>query len=134
MHLSRVSALATGLLVVLIAACSREPRPQPPPTAAAPPVAAQDWQRFATAFIEARFRADPYFAVQSGRHEYDGQMPDWSRAALDADVAALREQRERLEMFDAVSLTDAQRYERDYLRWVIDTEIFWRATVQAPFR
>jgi hypothetical protein len=61
-------------------------------------------------------------------------MPDWSRAALDADVAALREQRERLEMFDAVSLTDAQRYERDYLRWVIDTEIFWRATVQAPFR
>lgn len=135
MHLSRTLALATGLFVLLITACSREqPGPGPAPSATAPQAAAQDWPAFADAFIEARFRADPYFAVQSGRHEYDGQMPDWSRAALDAEVAALREQREQIDKFDPGALTDAQRYEREYLRWVIDTEIFWRATVQAPFR
>ena len=51
---------------------------------------AAEWPAFVESFIEARFKADPYFAVQAGRHEFDGKMPDWSRAAIDADVGELR--------------------------------------------
>ena len=62
--------------------CSREPAAAG--RAAALQRLAAEWPAFVEAFIEARFKADPYFAVQAGRHEFDGQMPDWSRAALDA--------------------------------------------------
>jgi len=133
MRVSRFIVL-TGILSVLIAGCSREQPVAQPPAKPAPPIAAQDWPAFAAAFIEARFKVEPSFAVQSGRHEFDGQMPDWSRAALDADAAELRSQRERLEMFDAAGLSSEQRYEREYLRWVIDTELFWRSIVQWPYR
>ena len=68
----------------------RSPRPRRPPRRV------PDWPSFAAAFIESRFKADPYFAVQSGRHEFDGQMPDWSRAALEAEVAELQRQLEQL--------------------------------------
>ena len=73
------------------------------------------------AFIEARFKADPSFAVQSGRHEFDGQMPDWSRAASTPTSPNCAASSTRCEMIDAAALTQAQRFEREYLRWVIDT-------------
>ena len=125
----------TLLATLCLAACSRDtaaPGDSKPAAEARP--ATRDWPAFAHAFIEARFTADPYFAVQSGRHEFDGQMPDWSRAAIEADVAKLRTQLAELGQFDAATLTPEQRYERDYLRWVIETDIFWRATAEAPFR
>src|SRR5689334_14858156 len=84
-----LSLLATALL----ASCSRDATEKPAPAAAPPPPAAQtviEWPAFVDSFIEARFKTDPYFAVQSGRHEYDGKMPDWSRTALDANIAELR--------------------------------------------
>jgi hypothetical protein len=79
-------------------------------------------------------KADPYFAVQAGRHEFDGQMQDWSRAAIEADVASLRAQLTELAKFDVVQLTAPQRFEREYLQWVIEREIFWQASAQDPFR
>lgn len=124
------------LTVLLVAACSREPeRSATGHTVPAPaPVTAPAWPEFAAAFIESRFQADPAFAVQSGRHEFDGRMPDWNRAALEADVAALRVQRADLQKFDATIMTPAQRFERKYLEWIIDREIFWVATAEDPFR
>ena len=89
MRASHAAVLAL-LSTTWLAGCSREKAEAPAP--AQPAVATADWQAFANAFIESRFKADPSFGVQSGRHEFDGQMPDWSRAALDADVAQLREQ------------------------------------------
>jgi hypothetical protein len=122
------------LTLALIAACSRAPE-KPAATPAAPAAAAaQGWSDFSAAFIESRFEADPAFAVQSGRHDFDGRMPDWSRAALDADVAALRAQRMDLQKFDAAAMTPAQRFERKYLEWIIDRELFWRAAAEQPFR
>src|SRR3954470_1811558 len=123
---------------LLVAGCSRPPPPAPAPVSAPSPATAeqvpQDWPSFSSAFIEARFKAEPEFAVQSGRHEFDGQMPDWSRTALDADAAWLKSQRELLGKFAASSLTPAQRFERKYLEWVIDSSLFWRAGARAPFR
>src|SRR5262245_2032188 len=124
-------SILLGLLATpLLAACSREaPAPAEPAPAKAPA-----WPEFAAAFISARFKADPYFAVQSGKHEFDGQMPDWSRAALDADNAELRTQLEALQKYDPAGLDAAQKFEREYMKWVIETELFWRTSAEAPFR
>ena len=125
------------LPVLVLAACSRTPENKPAATPAAPAPAAAvppGWSDFTAAFIESRFKADPAFAVQSGRHEFDGQVPDWSRAAIDADVAALRAQRLELQKFEAATMAPAQRFERKYLEWIIDREIFWLASAEEPFR
>ena len=130
MRASHVAGLAL-LSITMLAGCSRE---KPEPAAAAQPEAPADWQSFADAFIESRFKADPSFGVQSGRHEFDGQMPDWSRAALEADVAQLRAQLAELTKFDPAKLTQAQVFERNSLEWIIGTELFWRASAESPFR
>jgi hypothetical protein len=41
-------------------------------------------------FIEAYFVAHPDFAVDAGRHEFDGKLPDWSPAALSKEAERLR--------------------------------------------
>ena len=55
----------------------------PPPAAipaSTPHRSADDWPAYVAGFIEAYLKADPFFAVQAGRHEFDGQMPDYSAA------------------------------------------------------
>jgi uncharacterized protein (DUF885 family) len=130
----RMRPFAALLSAAILCACARDqPKPAEVPSVPAP-AGQKTWPEFVDAFIEARFTADPYFAVDSGRHEFDGQMPDWSRAALEADVAKLREQLAGLDQFDPAVLEPAQRFEREYLRWVIEKELFWQATLGEPFR
>jgi uncharacterized protein (DUF885 family) len=61
-------------------------------------------------------------------------MPDWSRSAIEADVIRLRAQLAELARFEPTKLTPAERQERNYLEWVIQSEIFWRAEAGWPFR
>jgi hypothetical protein len=114
---------------LLLSACDRKPAAEPAATASA----ATNFDPQVTEFIEARMKRDPYFAVQAGRHEFDGQMADWSRAAIDADVAELRGFKASFSKIDPASLSDAQRFERDYLLWVIDRDLFWLASAEQPF-
>jgi uncharacterized protein (DUF885 family) len=130
---------ASILIFSLLAACSREKAAAPPEQAAAPPAqtvtpAATTWSEFTAKFIESRFAADPSFGVQSGRHEFDGRMPDLSRAALQAEAANLKAQLAELDKFDGAALKPAERYEREYLRWVIETALFWHDSAEAPYR
>ena len=122
----RYSCLA--LAVLLISACSG------PPASAPPPAPVRDaWPDFAAAFIEDTFRADPYFAVQAGRHEFDGRMADWSAESLAAEVARLHKARTQAETLDAASMNAQERFERDYLLAVIDGNLFWLERARAPF-
>ena len=78
--------------VVVLSACSRQ-RPAPA-TVPAPQAHPQDeaqaaWKAFAAQFIEDTFKAQPFFASQAGRHEFDGQMPDWSAAGIAREVTRL---------------------------------------------
>ncbi len=134
MRHSRLVPLACLLPALMLAACSREPAAPPATAPAAAQPAAPTWPDFAAAFIESRFKADPAFAVQSGRHDFDGQMPDWSRTAFEADVAGLKSQLAGLQKFDEAALAPAQRFERKYLEWVVDREIFWLESAQEPYR
>jgi uncharacterized protein (DUF885 family) len=119
---------ASVLALVMLAGCSREPEPAPAPVRVAV------WPEFVESFIEARFKADPYFAVQAGRHDFDGKMPDWSRAALDSEVAALRKFQGDLANYDPATLTASQRFEHEYLEWVADSQLFWLASAEEPYR
>src|SRR6187402_2188171 len=129
------AAGASLLILTMLAGCSRDAAEKPAQTPA--PAVSQGelaWPAFVESFIEARFKADPYFAVQAGRHEYDGKMPDWSRAALDADVAELRRFAGELAKRDPAALTAPQRFEHEYLSWVVDSQLFWLTEGEAPFR
>src|SRR6516164_5991385 len=100
-------------LGLLLSACGGQSAPAPKPVA---PAAAPDrWPGFAAAFIESYFKANPFFAVQAGRHEFDGQMADWSAAGIAAEIARMQKERSRTAAFDAAALTGAERFEREYL-------------------
>ena len=70
-------------LALIAAGCggSRAP-PAPPPAPAAAAAATDAWPAFTARFIEEYFKAQPFFAVLQGRHEFDGQMPDLSAAGI----------------------------------------------------
>ncbi|HET9579852.1 MAG TPA: DUF885 domain-containing protein [Usitatibacter sp.] len=90
------------------------------------------WDAFVDEFIEADFAEQPQRAVRMGRHEYDGRLPDLAPAAFAHRAARLHAARDRAGAFP--SLTEAQRFERDYLVAAIDGELFWLETMRQPFR
>src|SRR5262249_45618778 len=70
---------------------------------------------------------------QAGRHEFDGQMADWSAAAFAAQVERLKKARAEAAAFEAAALTADERFEREYLYTVIDRDLFWLERARAPF-
>jgi hypothetical protein len=92
------------------------------------------WNAFLAAYVEDTLKAQPYFAVQMGRHDFDGRMPDWSRAGIAAEIARLRKARAAAAAFGVSSLSAAQQFERDYLIAVIDNNLYWLAKAEFPFR
>ncbi len=129
-----VRLLSAALLVTVLAACERAESPgttAPPATAAAANAA---WPRFVQDFIEAYFVAHPTFAVQAGRHEFDGKLPDWSVQGIEAEVRRLETLRKQAETFENAALLPDHRFQRDYLISVIDHDLFWLRDARRPFR
>jgi hypothetical protein len=118
------SVFAHSLLGVLLAlgACSGAP---PPAGAPAPTPDNPSWATFVNEFIEGTFRAQPMSAVQQGRHEFDGQMPDFSAAGIAAEIDRLKTARAAAQAVTAESLSDTQRFEREYLISELNSELFW---------
>jgi hypothetical protein len=133
MQIRSMMAITCVCAQLALAGCARN-GDAPPAALEGAKAMAKDFPGLVAEFIDSRFKRDPYFAVQAGRHEFDGQMPDWSKAGIDADVAELRAYEGRFNEQAAGTLTDAQKFERDYLLWVIDTQLFWLASAEAPYR
>jgi Bacterial protein of unknown function (DUF885) len=129
------SPWAVTVLSLLLAACGSRSTPAAKPVAAvAPPAAVRDrWAEFAAGFIESYFRANPFFAVQAGRHEFDGQMSDWSAAGIAAEVARLHAVRSEAQSSDAAALSGPEQLEREIVLTVIDGNLFWLERAQSPF-
>jgi hypothetical protein len=123
---------------VLLAACGRQASSAHAgaDAAAARPAALQQagWDAYANQFIEDYFRARPMFAVEAGRHEFDGDMPDLSAAGIAKEIARLKRCRSQAAAFDPAMLDPEQRFEREYLLDVIDTDLFWLDRARFPFR
>ena len=91
------------------------------------------WDAFRDRFIDAYFQHHPVVAVNQGRHEFDGKLPDWSPQGIAATVAFLQQSRDEARTFSTESLDEARRFERDYLAAVADGELFTYESARAPF-
>jgi hypothetical protein len=124
--------LAVAVLIALTG-CARQPAVTVPPPPDRTATARAAWTDFSAAFIESYFKAQPFFAVQSGRHEFDGQMPDWSAAAFEKEIDRLKQLRSQAQGFDAGPLDPAQQFEREYVLSIVDKDLFWLEQARAPF-
>ncbi|HEX2250209.1 MAG TPA: DUF885 domain-containing protein [Gemmatimonadales bacterium] len=92
------------------------------------------WDSFVSGFLETYFEANPLFAVYQGRHEYDGQFPDWSEAGLKRWMSRLHQLRDSAATFPIDTADQSQRLERDYVVAVIDRDLFWGERADWPRR
>jgi hypothetical protein len=92
------------------------------------------WDLFLNDFLEAYFVAHPDFAVRAGRHEFDGKLPDWSAAGLAKEISRLHAEKDRSAGFQETTLSDRQRFEREYVEAVIDGDLFWLESAEWPKR
>ena len=89
------------------------------------------WAPTRDALIEEYLRAQPAFAVYQGRHEFDGQLPDWSAEAFGREIARLHAARDRANA--VVGLNGAEAFERDYLVSQFDDDLFWLEDAGSPY-
>jgi len=129
------SRLITGAMIAaLLFACGSPPREQAtaptpePPT----PLRTVDWPSFVAEFIEDYFRANPTYAVGSGRHEFDGRLPDWSRAGIQQEIARLEQWRGKTLAYPEAGLSLEERFQREYLVSRIDRDLFWVRDARLP--
>jgi hypothetical protein len=120
----RVVGVLAVLITVLVSGCG---------TTSTSPTGSAEWTKHLREFEIGYFARNPSFAVQRGRHEYDGRLPDWSAAGIHADGQWLHAQRVQAEMFDQNALSVTQRFERQYLLSRIDADVFWLEEAEQPF-
>jgi hypothetical protein len=94
----------------------------------------KEWDSYVNEFLEAYFVAHPEFAVHAGRHEFDGKLTDWSAAGIASEIKRLHAAKDRVAGFQAATLNERQRFERDYVASVINGDLFWMEVAEWPFR
>jgi uncharacterized protein DUF885 len=94
----------------------------------------KSWDSYVNGFLEAYFVAHPDFAVRAGRHEFDGKLPDWSADGMAKEARRLHAEKDRIAGFQNSALDERQRFERDYVASVIDSDLFWLETAEWPLR
>ena len=94
----------------------------------------KDWDSYVNEFLEAYFVAHPDFAVRTGRHEFDGKLPDWSAEGFAREAKRLHAEKDRVAGFQDSTLSERQRFEREYVASVIDADLFWIESAEWPFR
>jgi len=124
-------AIAAAILAIL-AGCSKSPAPEHKSEATAPAVNVE-WTKFVDEFIDAYFAAQPPFAVQSGKHEFDGQLPDWTPEGIQKEIARLEQARQRAVGFQDSTLAPEERFQRDYVISRVDADLFWLRDARQPF-
>jgi uncharacterized protein (DUF885 family) len=98
------------------------------------PVAAESesWDGFMETFLETYFEMNPTFAIGQGKHEFDGQLPDFSEAGLQAQIDMRRQMIERAEAIDPATLSEADAFERTYFINTMQGEVFWLDEADEP--
>lgn len=126
----RILKLSAFIAVVLLdgailAGCKQKNETAAP---VAPATATDDTSALAPAvdaFIAGAFERNPVFAANAGKHEYDGKLPDYTPAAMKANIEWLHAQRARFTAFTDDRLDEKGRFQRDYLLSAIDGQLFW---------
>lgn len=87
--------------------------------------AVDDWQVTVDGFITGYFERYPTSAASAGKHEYDGKLPDYSKAGLDETAQWLNAQRDAVAAYGDEQLDANRRFQRDYMLAVIHGQLFW---------
>ena len=93
-----------------------------------------NWDSFVNDFVESYFEQNPDQAVLIGRHEYDGQLADYSDKGIRKRIDWFKNQKELAQQFNDSNLSKAQRIEKQNLIRVVDENIFKMETVRWPYR
>ncbi len=101
-------------------------------SAASPTDSNPAWTKHVQQFLVDYFTAHPGFAVYAGKHEFDGQIADFSEAALTKEIARLHAARTKTADFKDSQLNEHERFERDYLIAQIDGDLFWLEAADQP--
>ena len=112
----------------LLGGCQSKPNLQPNQQ---PMHASSEWRSFIDDVLNGYFQQRPDLAVSAGRHEFDGQLPDWSPAGLERFTAFLKSTRRSAERQPVHGPGEA--LERNYLLAQIDSDLFWIETAEAPY-
>jgi uncharacterized protein (DUF885 family) len=100
--------------------------------ASAVAIDSSDWGKTMAGFLDSYFKVNPTSAVSQGRHEFDGQLPDWSDAGLKAQIDQRIKAITDAKAVDVTNLSDAQKFERDYLIAKMEGELFWMVDADQP--
>jgi len=126
-------ALCVIMVLAALAGCDRSAKPNARATEPPAPVVNVEWTKYVDEFVDGYFRANPTFAVAQGKHEFDGQMPDWSSEGIKKEIARLEQMRARAVGFEDSSLVPEERFQRDYLMSRIDNDLFALRDARQPF-
>ena len=126
-------ALCVIMVLAALAGCDRSAKPNARATEPPAPVVNVEWTKYVDEFVDGYFRANPPFAVAQGKHEFDGQMPDWSAEGIKKEIARLEQLRARAVGFEDSSLMPEERFQRDYLMSRIDNDLFALRDARQPF-
>jgi uncharacterized protein (DUF885 family) len=94
----------------------------------------QSWPAFVQEFVDGWLEAHPMMAFTAGRKDYAGRFPDWSAGGIASEIKRLKSVAAQANTFDVAALTEAQRFERNYLLAVVDRNLFWLEQAEWPFR
>lgn len=122
-----------ALAALCLVGCDSRSDVPPAPSQAAKSTQAP-WPALVDEFVEDYFKAHPAFAVSQGRHEFDGQLPDWSVEGLTSEIARLKAFKVRIEALASEALNADEQFERKYLLARIDRDLFWLDTTESPYR
>jgi len=126
-----VGAALSGVLFLGMTGCSQSPPPAAGPKPLSP--ASQAWNKVTQGFVEDYLTAQPAFAAQAGRHEFDGQLPDLSAHGIKREISRLHDERELISAVDPAPLQPRERFDREYLIAVVDRDLFWLEKAKYPF-
>ncbi len=115
----------TGAVVALLAGCG--PQQKTDQAGATPETTTTGnaaFGKLADEYIAGYLAWRPQTGTYLGLHAYDGKVTDYRRASLDAELARLKEYRNRLARLDMASLNAGDFYDYRLLRSAVDQEIF----------
>jgi uncharacterized protein (DUF885 family) len=91
-----------------------------------------EWGSYMASFLDSYFKVNPTSGVMQGRHEFDGQLPDWSAEGLKAQIDQRKTAIADAKAIDASKLDEPQKFERDYLVSKMEGELFWMEDADQP--
>jgi uncharacterized protein (DUF885 family) len=134
MKIRHLLIAASGAALTLTAGC-KAPKDEAKADAAATLAAdTSAWGKYMAGFLDGYFKIAPTTAVYQGKHEFDGQLPDWSPEGLTAMIDYRKKAITDAKAIADGDLTDTQKFERDYLVHVMEGELWALEDAQGQYK